>query len=165
MRGEIPPVNTLFSSSTPLSLRLQEDQMDTPESTYQATFDTLPGVWSDVYLPWHNFVPVRRAQSDPEGEPLNPSKVRGRRHLLLRPSPAPYRSRIMAPGGRWAAGVKNVPGGGSIRLYHALPSPAVLLFTRVCGLSYSPPLRSPRSASSSLALSSTRCQTRRTGQS
>ena len=54
--------------------------MDTPESTYQATFDTLPGVWSDVYLPWHNFVPVRRAQSDPEGEPLNPSKVRGRQH-------------------------------------------------------------------------------------
>lgn len=46
----------------------QIDQEDVPESTYQATFDTVPGQWSDVYLPWHNFVPVKRAQSDPEGE-------------------------------------------------------------------------------------------------
>ncbi len=36
-------------------------------SNPQATFDTVAGAWSDVYLPWHNFVPVKRAQSDPEG--------------------------------------------------------------------------------------------------
>ncbi len=46
----------------------QVDQLDTPESTYQATFDTVAGQWSDVLLPWHNFVPVKRATSDPDGE-------------------------------------------------------------------------------------------------
>jgi hypothetical protein len=33
----------------------------------QATFDTVDGQWHDVFLPWHNFVPVKRAQSDPDG--------------------------------------------------------------------------------------------------
>ncbi|GLC44733.1 hypothetical protein PLESTB_000970600 [Pleodorina starrii] len=51
------------------------DQEDVPESTYQATFDTQPGQWADVYLPWHNFVPVKRAQSDPEGAPLDASRI------------------------------------------------------------------------------------------
>ncbi|KIZ06137.1 hypothetical protein MNEG_1822 [Monoraphidium neglectum] len=47
------------------------DQEDTPESTYQATFDTSEeGDWTTVHLPWHSFVPVKRAQSDPQGEPL-----------------------------------------------------------------------------------------------
>lgn len=44
------------------------DQEDVPESTYQATFDTSPdGDWTTVRLPWHNFVAVKRAQSDPAG--------------------------------------------------------------------------------------------------
>lgn len=43
------------------------EQESQPESTYQTTFDTVAGSWSDVYLPWHNFVPVKRNQSDPEG--------------------------------------------------------------------------------------------------
>ncbi|KAG2439443.1 hypothetical protein HXX76_004799 [Chlamydomonas incerta] len=51
------------------------DQEDTPESTYQTTFDTVAGQWTDVYLPWHNFVAVQRAQSDPEGVPLDPSRI------------------------------------------------------------------------------------------
>jgi hypothetical protein len=47
----------------------QADQEDVPESTYQATFDTSSEVdWTTVRLPWHNFVPVKRAQSDPSGE-------------------------------------------------------------------------------------------------
>jgi hypothetical protein len=46
---------------------LQTDQVNTPESTYQASFDTVDGEWSEVMLPWHNFVPVKRAQSDPDG--------------------------------------------------------------------------------------------------
>uniref|UniRef100_A0A7S0RVS8 NAD(P)-binding domain-containing protein n=1 Tax=Chlamydomonas leiostraca TaxID=1034604 RepID=A0A7S0RVS8_9CHLO len=50
------------------------DQLDSPESVYQATFDTVPGQWTDVTIPWHNFVPVKRAQSDPAGAPLDPSK-------------------------------------------------------------------------------------------
>jgi hypothetical protein len=55
---------------------LQADQEDTPESTYQATFDTSPeGDWTTVRLPWHNFVPVKRAQSDPKGAPLDPSQI------------------------------------------------------------------------------------------
>ncbi|GIL92972.1 hypothetical protein Vretimale_15467 [Volvox reticuliferus] len=51
------------------------DQEDIPESTYQATFDTVAGQWTDVYLPWHNFVPVKRAQSDPDDPPLDPSRI------------------------------------------------------------------------------------------
>lgn len=52
------------------------DQEDTPESTYQATFDTSEeGDWSTAYLPWHSFVPVKRAQSDPQGEPLKGSQI------------------------------------------------------------------------------------------
>lgn len=47
---------------------VQEDQLDQPESTYQTTIETVDGQWMDVYLPWHNFVPVKRAQSDPDGE-------------------------------------------------------------------------------------------------
>jgi len=43
-------------------------QVNTPESTYQATFDTVDGQWCDAIIPWHNFVPVKRAQSDPDGE-------------------------------------------------------------------------------------------------
>ncbi len=46
----------------------QVDQLDQPESTYQTTFDTVEGQWHDVMLPWGSFVPVKRAQSDPEGE-------------------------------------------------------------------------------------------------
>eukprot|EP00775_Hariotina_reticulata_P006495 gene6495-6723_t len=52
------------------------DQEDVPESTYQATFDTSPdGDWTTVRLPWHNFVPVKRAQSDPAGASLDPSQI------------------------------------------------------------------------------------------
>jgi hypothetical protein len=51
------------------------DQLNSPEYTYQTTFDTVPGQWSDVYLPWHNFVSVKMAQHDPEGAPLDPSKI------------------------------------------------------------------------------------------
>eukprot|EP00879_Flechtneria_rotunda_P002013 GHRR01002190.1.p1 GENE.GHRR01002190.1~~GHRR01002190.1.p1 ORF type:complete len:439 (+),score=154.06 GHRR01002190.1:1582-2898(+) len=52
------------------------DQEDVPESTYQTTFDTSSdGNWTTVRIPWHNFVPVTRAQSDPTGEPLDPSKI------------------------------------------------------------------------------------------
>eukprot|EP00878_Enallax_costatus_P001050 GHUV01001185.1.p1 GENE.GHUV01001185.1~~GHUV01001185.1.p1 ORF type:complete len:643 (+),score=165.16 GHUV01001185.1:143-2071(+) len=52
------------------------DQEDTPESTYQATFDTSPeGDWTTVRLPWHNFLPVKKAQTDPFGKPLDPSSI------------------------------------------------------------------------------------------
>lgn len=30
----------------------QVEQLDTPESTYQTTFDTVAGQWSEVRLPW-----------------------------------------------------------------------------------------------------------------
>ncbi len=43
----------------------QADQEDAPESTYQAQFDTVEGEWTTVSLPWHEFVPVKRAQVGP----------------------------------------------------------------------------------------------------
>ncbi|KAK9820647.1 hypothetical protein WJX81_005527 [Elliptochloris bilobata] len=52
------------------------DQANTPEETYQASFDTRPGEWVSVQLPWHAFVPVNRARVDPNAPPLDPSNVR-----------------------------------------------------------------------------------------
>lgn len=40
----------------------QADQESAPESTYQAQFDTVNDEWTTVQLPWHEFVPVKRAQ-------------------------------------------------------------------------------------------------------
>ena len=42
---------------------------------YQANFDTTEGDWVTVRLPWHEFVPVRMANYDPESGPLDPSKI------------------------------------------------------------------------------------------
>lgn len=51
-------------------------QTDVPEDTYQATFDTIDGQWCDVYIPWHEFVLVKRAKTVPGGGPaLDPSKI------------------------------------------------------------------------------------------
>lgn len=50
------------SGASLLAHRLQAEQEDSPESTYQAQFDTEEGVWKSVRLPWHAFVPVKRAQ-------------------------------------------------------------------------------------------------------
>jgi len=61
-------------STFKLNIKTQE-QLDSPESTYQATFDTVAGQWTNIMLPWHNFVPVKRAQSDPKGLPLDPSNI------------------------------------------------------------------------------------------
>lgn len=54
----------------------QADQENTPESTYQAQFDTVAGEWSAVRLPWHEFVAVKRAQVDRSAPPVDPSTVR-----------------------------------------------------------------------------------------
>ena len=60
-----------------LKLNIKTDTFSEPEDTYQATIETLPqGDWSTVYLPWHEFVPVKRARSLPGGPPLDPSKIR-----------------------------------------------------------------------------------------
>ena len=48
--------NARFGSSA------QADQESAPESTYQAQFDTVNDEWTTVQLPWHEFVPVKRAQ-------------------------------------------------------------------------------------------------------
>lgn len=52
------------------------DQMNVPESTYQAQFDTVNGEWTTVYMPWHEFVPVTRAQYDAKAKPLDPAQVK-----------------------------------------------------------------------------------------
>eukprot|EP00191_Tetraselmis_sp_GSL018_P017918 CAMPEP_0177587416 /NCGR_PEP_ID=MMETSP0419_2-20121207/5637_1 /TAXON_ID=582737 /ORGANISM="Tetraselmis sp., Strain GSL018" /LENGTH=629 /DNA_ID=CAMNT_0019077459 /DNA_START=24 /DNA_END=1913 /DNA_ORIENTATION=+ len=59
-----------------LNLKTSE-QVDAPESTYQASFDTAEdGRWTTVLLPWHAFRCVKRAKFDPSGPPLDPSSVR-----------------------------------------------------------------------------------------
>lgn len=52
------------------------DQMNVPESTYQAQFDTIKDEWTTVYMPWHEFVPVTRAQYDRKAKLLDPAQVK-----------------------------------------------------------------------------------------
>jgi uncharacterized protein YbjT (DUF2867 family) len=52
------------------------DQESAPESTYQAQFDTVSDEWTTVQLPWHEFVPVKRAQVDRSVPVVNPAEVR-----------------------------------------------------------------------------------------
>jgi hypothetical protein len=54
-----------------------EAQEDVPESTYQALVDTdVNGQWTTVYLPWHAFVPTKRARYDPDAPPLDGRGIR-----------------------------------------------------------------------------------------
>ena len=57
-------------------MSVQADQEDTPESTYQAQFDTAAGSWTTVRIPWREFVPVKRAQVEPGAPPVDPAAVR-----------------------------------------------------------------------------------------
>ena len=54
------------------------DQENVPEDTYQATFDTVSGQWTDVFIPWRNFVLSRRAKTVPASAAsvLDPSAIR-----------------------------------------------------------------------------------------
>lgn len=60
-----------------LKLNIKTDTFIEPEDTYQATFETAQGdAWTNVFLPWHEFVAVKRARTVPNGPPLDPSKIR-----------------------------------------------------------------------------------------
>ncbi|KAL4457749.1 hypothetical protein ABPG75_012614 [Micractinium tetrahymenae] len=51
-------------------------QTEKPEDTYQATFETqASGDWTTVFIPWHEFVLVKRARSVPDYPPLDPSRI------------------------------------------------------------------------------------------
>jgi uncharacterized protein YbjT (DUF2867 family) len=64
-------------SGETLKLNLKTDDLNEPEDTYQATFDVPEsGDWADVFIPWHEFVPVKRARSVPDGPPLDPTSVK-----------------------------------------------------------------------------------------
>ena len=82
------------------------DQMDVPESTYQAQYDTVKDEWTTVYIPWHEFVPVARAQYDAKAKPLNPAAVRQMGLILSR---FHYNS---LPNQRWKAGNFELQVGG-----------------------------------------------------
>lgn len=76
-----------------------EAQLQTPEDTYQASFDTpAGGDWATVSLPWHEFVPVKRARSVPGGEPLDPSRIRQFGLVLSRFSYNGFANECYAPG-------------------------------------------------------------------
>jgi uncharacterized protein YbjT (DUF2867 family) len=62
-------------SGETLKLNVKTDDLNEPEDTYQATFDVPDGEWGDVFIPWHEFVPVKRARSVPDGPALNPKSV------------------------------------------------------------------------------------------
>ena len=64
-------------SGETLKLNLKTEDLNEPEDTYQATFDVPEsGDWADVFIPWHEFVPVKRARSVPDGPPLDASSVK-----------------------------------------------------------------------------------------
>ena len=61
----------------PLLVPVQDAQTEKPEDTYQATFDTLAGGdWATAFIPWHEFVLVKRARSVPGAPPIDPSRIR-----------------------------------------------------------------------------------------
>lgn len=65
------------SDGRTLKLNIKTDTFSEPEDTYQATFETAEGGdWTNVFIPWHEFVPVKRARSVPNGPPLDASKIR-----------------------------------------------------------------------------------------
>ena len=39
-------------SRSRLRVCVQDGQLEVPEDVYQATFDTLPGEWTTIYIPW-----------------------------------------------------------------------------------------------------------------
>lgn len=60
-----------------LKLNIKTDTFIEPEDTYQASFETAEGdAWTHVFLPWHEFVAVKRARTVPNGPPIDPSKIR-----------------------------------------------------------------------------------------
>lgn len=60
-----------------LKINIKTDTFSEPEDVYQATIDTQEdGDWTTVYVPWSEFVPVRRAKTVYEGPPLDPSKIK-----------------------------------------------------------------------------------------
>lgn len=63
-------------SGETLKLNLKTDDLNEPEDTYQATFDVPDGEWGDVFIPWHEFVAVKRARSVPDGPALNPATIK-----------------------------------------------------------------------------------------
>ncbi|CAG9466729.1 unnamed protein product [Pedinophyceae sp. YPF-701] len=51
--------------------------METPEVTYQASFDVPGGnIWTDVQLFWREFVPVRKTMTDTKLPPLGPDALK-----------------------------------------------------------------------------------------
>ncbi len=104
-----------------LKLNLKTDTFSEPEDTYQATFQTDPnGDWTTVYLPWHEFVPVKRARSVPGGPPLDPSSVRQFGLVYSRFAFNGFPNESYAPGSF------EIEIEGGIRAYTA-PRPQVLL--------------------------------------
>ena len=62
-------------SGETLKLNIKTADLNEPEDTYQATFDVPDGEWGDVFIPWHEFVAVKRARSVPDGPALNPATI------------------------------------------------------------------------------------------
>ncbi|KAI7841291.1 hypothetical protein COHA_004910, partial [Chlorella ohadii] len=54
----------------------RDAQFEVPEDTYQATFETEAEGWTNVFIPWHEFVLVKRARSVPGAPPLDPAHIR-----------------------------------------------------------------------------------------
>ena len=60
-----------------LKLNVKTADFSEPEDTYQASFETKEGdEFTEIFLPWHHFVPVKRAKTLPNGPPLDPSAIR-----------------------------------------------------------------------------------------
>jgi uncharacterized protein YbjT (DUF2867 family) len=60
-----------------LKLNIKTADFIEPEDTYQASIETTEGNdYTEVFLPWHEFVPVKRARSVPNGPPLDPRNIR-----------------------------------------------------------------------------------------
>ena len=60
-----------------LKLNVKTTDFSEPEDTFQATIETNEGEeFTDIFLPWHEFVPVKRAKTLPNGPALDPRSIR-----------------------------------------------------------------------------------------
>jgi len=133
-RGALGTLDLSSSAGLALSVRCASGQTfklniktaaqeDVPESTYQALLDTDPGgEWRTVLLPWHAFVPTKRARFDPAAPPLDGSGIRSLGLVLSR---FEYDG---APNPRCLPGRFELEIRGGIRAFSA-PAPAIVLLT------------------------------------
>lgn len=74
-------------------LRLKTDELY-EGIAYQAVFETRPGQWTEVVLPFEDFIPVHRGRVVPEAPPLEQERIRRIGLMIADRQQGPFRLEI-----------------------------------------------------------------------